>query len=140
MSLEMEDTNMCIFCMIANGEIPSYKVYEDDSVLAFLDVNPTAYGHTLVIPKQHCDSFLDCPNDVRDHVFEVAQMIGNRLEKNLECDGINVLSNVHEAAGQSVHHFHVHLIPRYEGKDVIQVGFGSIGDVDLNKVLADINK
>ena len=135
----MEDTNMCIFCMIANGEIPSYKVYEDESVLAFLDVNPTAYGHTLVIPKEHCDSFLDCPAEVRNHVFEVAQMLANKLEKNLKCDGINLLSNMHEAAGQSVHHFHVHLIPRYAGKDVIQVGFGSIGEVDFTKVLEDIN-
>ena len=61
---------MCIFCSIAKKEIPSHTIYEDDQVLAFLDINPTAVGHTLVIPKEHCDSFLDCPPALRDHVFE----------------------------------------------------------------------
>ena len=101
---------MCIFCMIANGEIPSNKIYEDESVIAFLDINPTSYGHTLVIPKEHCDSFLDCPDETRNHVFEVVSKLANKLEQTLHCDGINILSNVHEAAGQSVNHFHVHLI------------------------------
>ena len=98
---------MCIFCMIANGEIPSNKIYEDESVIAFLDINPTSYGHTLVVPKEHCDSFLDCPDETRNHVFEVASKLANKLEQTLHCDGINILSNVHEAAGQSVNHFHI---------------------------------
>lgn len=97
---------MCIFCMIANGEIPSNKIYEDESVIAFLDINPTSYGHTLVVPKEHCDSFLDCPDETRNHVFEVASKLANKLEQTLHCAGINILSNVHEAAGQSVNHFH----------------------------------
>lgn len=121
---------MCIFCSIAKKEIPSHTIYEDDQVLAFLDINPTAVGHTLVIPKEHCDSFLDCPPALRDHVFEVAQTLAKKLEEALGCDGIHLLSNMHEAAGQSVHHFHVHLIPRYKDDQEI-VTFHETPNVDF---------
>lgn len=121
---------MCIFCSIVQKEIPSHLIYEDDQVIAFLDINPTAVGHTLVVPKEHCDSFLDCPDDLRNHVFEVAQELANKMEKALQCDGINVVSNIHEAAGQSVHHFHVHLIPRYKGDQEI-ISFHETKDVDF---------
>ena len=107
---------MCIFCMIANGEIPSNKIYEDESVIAFLDINPTSYGHTLVVPKEHCDSFLDCPDETRNH-------------------GINILSNVHEAAGQSVNHFHVHLIPRYKDNDSVTIEFHEIEKPDFEELM-----
>ena len=127
---------MCIFCSIAKGDIPSHKLYEDDSVIVFLDVNPTSYGHCLVVPKEHCSSFLDCPAAVRDHVFEVAQMIANKLETNLKCDGINLLSNMHEAAGQSVEHFHVHLIPRYKANDTVTLQFHAIDPVDFEEIKA----
>ena len=125
---------MCIFCSIAKGDIPSHKLYEDDSVIVFLDVNPTSYGHCLVVPKEHCSSFLDCPASTRDHVFEVAQMIANKLEKNLKCDGINLLSSMHEAAGQSVEHFHVHLIPRYKNNDTVTLEFQAIEPVDFEEI------
>lgn len=121
---------MCIFCSIAKKEIPSHTIYEDDQVLAFLDINPTTVGHTLVIPKEHCDSFLDCPPALRDHVFEVAQQLAKKLETALHCDGIHLLSNMHEAAGQSVHHFHVHLIPRYKDDQEI-VTFHKTPNVDF---------
>lgn len=121
---------MCIFCSIAKKEIPSHTIYEDDQVLAFLDINPTAVGHTLVIPKEHCDSFLDCPPALRDHVFEVAQQLAKKLETALQCDGIHLLSNMHETAGQSVHHFHVHLIPRYKDDQEI-VTFHETPNVDF---------
>ncbi len=127
---------MCIFCDIVQGTIPNHTLYEDDQVLVFFDIAPTSYGHCLVVPKEHCDSFLDCPASVRDHVFEVAQKIANQLEKTLQCDGINVLTNVHEAAGQTVHHFHVHLIPRYtKGQDQVQIEFGKIDEVDFQKLI-----
>lgn len=122
---------MCIFCSIVNKEIPCQKVYEDENVLAFLDINPTAVGHTLVIPKTHYESFLDCPKEVRDQVFEVANKIANKMMETLGCDGINLLSNMKEAAGQSVHHFHVHLIPRYENKDAVVIEFKEIDPVDF---------
>jgi histidine triad (HIT) family protein len=126
---------MCIFCSIVNGEIPSNKVYEDDTVIAFLDVNPTSYGHTLVVPKEHCDSFLDCKDEIRDRVFKVAQQLANKLEKELKCDGINILTNIHEAAGQSVNHFHVHLIPRYKDHDSVTIEFSEIEKPNFEELL-----
>ncbi|MDD7282256.1 HIT family protein [Floccifex sp.] len=130
--------NMCIFCKIVNKEIPNYTIYEDETVLAFLDVNPTSKGHTLVIPKQHFDSFLECDSDVLHHVFDVAQKIALKMEKELGCDGINVLSNVHEAAGQSVNHFHVHLIPRYKDNDSVSIEFNPIENKDFEDVIKKI--
>lgn len=126
---------MCIFCSIVNGDIPSNKIYEDDMVIAFLDINPTSYGHTLVVPKKHCDSFLDCEEEVRDHVFKVAQQLANTLEEKLHCDGINILSNIHEAAGQSVSHFHVHLIPRYKDDDNVTIEFHEIDKPDFDELM-----
>ncbi|MBB5183469.1 HIT family protein [Catenisphaera adipataccumulans] len=126
---------MCIFCDIAAGKIPSNTLYEDDQVIAFFDINPTSYGHCLVVPKQHCESFLDCPADVRDHVFEVAQKLANRLCDVLHCDGMNVLTNINEAAGQSVMHFHVHLIPRYADNDTLTLEFHEIPEVDFEELL-----
>ncbi len=126
---------MCIFCSIAKGEIPSNKIYEDEMVIAFLDINPTSYGHTLVVPKKHCDSFLDCEDEIRNHVFKVAQQLANTLEEKLHCDGINVLSNIHEAAGQSVSHFHVHLIPRYKDNDHVTIEFHEIEKPDFNELM-----
>ncbi len=133
---------MCIFCEIVSGNIPARIVYEDDQVIACLDVAPTSYGHTLVVPKQHVESFLDCPEELLDHVMKVAQELANRLKNNLNCDGINVLTNVGEAAGQSVHHFHVHLIPRYEdsAKENVNFKFGEIGEIDLDTLLANISR
>ena len=123
---------------IVNKEIPNYTIYEDDQVLAFLDVNPTAYGHTLVIPKKHYESFVECSSDDLNHVMEVAQKIAKKMQENLHCDGINILSNVGEQAGQSVHHFHVHLIPRYKDSDVIQIEFNPIESVDFSEIIQKI--
>lgn len=125
---------MCIFCSIVNGEIPSHKIYEDDYVNAFFDINPTSYGHCLVVPKEHCDSFLDCRSEIRDEVFKTAQMLAKKLEERLNCDGINVLTNIHETAGQTVNHFHVHLIPRYKDNDALTIDFGTIDEVDFEEL------
>ncbi len=130
---------MCIFCDIVAGNIPSNKLYEDDQVIVFFDIAPTSYGHCLVVPKEHCSSFLDCPSDLRDHVFQVAQTVANQLKEKLSCDGINILSNVGEAAGQTVSHFHVHLIPRYEkGQDALSIEFGKIEDVDFQALIQKV--
>lgn len=107
----MED----IFCRIIKGEIPSTKIYEDDDVLAILDISQTTKGHTLVIPKLHYDNFLSCPQEVMHKVMDVAQRIGQAEISILGAKGVNILTNVGEAAGQSVLHFHVHVIPRYTG-------------------------
>ena len=105
-----------IFCRIIDGEIPCVKVYEDDDVLAILDISQTTKGHTLVIPKAHCSDFLSAPNEILSKVFAVAQRIGQAQISMLGAKGVNILSNVGAEAGQSVPHFHVHVIPRY-GKD-----------------------
>ena len=129
---------MCIFCSIVKGEIPSNKLYEDEQVIAFFDISPTSYGHCLVVPKEHCNSFLDCPAKTLEHVFSVAQTLANKLEEKLGCDGINILTNIHEAAGQSVNHFHVHIIPRYEdkSKDATLIEFNKIDKVDFEELLS----
>lgn len=129
---------MCIFCSIANHEIPSYLVYEDDDVYAFLDVNPVSLGHTLVIPKHHADNFLDCDPALMTHVFEVAQQLGQHIMATMNAKGMNILSNIGEQAGQSVKHFHVHLIPRYDDSDGITLQFTPKEAVDFNAVLSQI--
>ncbi len=106
----------CIFCKIIEGKIPCAKVYEDDDVLAFLDISQTTEGHTLVVPKEHYDNFLTTPKEIMHKVMDVAQRIGQAEIMVLGAKGINILSNVNKEAGQSVFHFHVHVIPRYDRK------------------------
>ena len=113
----------CIFCKIVRGEIPSHKVYEDDDVLAFLDIGQVTKGHTLVIPKKHYDNFLATPQEVMHKVMDVAQRIGQVQIMKLGAKGVNILSNVNKEAGQSVFHFHVHVIPRYESKEGFKIEF-----------------
>ena len=113
----MKFDSSCIFCKIADGIIPSYKIYEDDDVIAFLDVNPATYGHTLVVTKEHYETFLSTPKTVMHKVFDVAQRIGQVQIKELGAKGVNILSNCYEAAGQTIKHFLVHVIPRYEATD-----------------------
>jgi histidine triad (HIT) family protein len=95
-------------------------------------------GHTLVVPKKHYDNFLTAPKDVMNKVMNVAQRIGQILIKNFKAKGINILSNCYEAAGQTVMHFHVHVIPRYGESDAIQVAFNPSEPQDLAEVLASI--
>lgn len=106
-----------IFCKIIDGEIPCHKVYEDDDVLAFLDISQVTKGHTLVVPKKHYDNFLTTPKKVMHKVMDVAQTIGQIEIKMLGAVGVNILTNCYEASGQTVMHFHVHVIPRYDVGD-----------------------
>ena len=106
-----------IFCRIIDGEIPCHKLYEDDDVLAFLDISQVTKGHALVVSKKHYDNFLSIPQDEMHKVMDVAQKIGQVDIKFLGARGVNILTNCYEAAGQTVMHFHVHVIPRYEGKE-----------------------
>lgn len=107
----------CLFCKIVNGEIPCNKIYEDDDVLAFLDISPVTKGHTLVISKKHYDNFLSTAKDSMHKVMDVAQRIGQVQIQLFGAKGVNILTNCYEEAGQSVFHFHVHVIPRYSSKD-----------------------
>ena len=121
-----------IFCKIIDGEIPCHKVYEDDDVLAFLDISQVTKGHTLVVSKKHYDNFLTIPQSEMHKVMDVAQRIGQVDIKLLGAKGVNILSNCYKEAGQSVMHFHVHVIPRYqdEGHQVIE--FKANHDENLN--------
>ncbi len=110
-----------IFCKIIDGEIPCYKLYEDEDVLAFLDISQVTKGHALVISKKHFDNFLATPQDVMHKVMDVAQRIGQVEISMLGAKGVNILTNCYEAAGQSVRHFHVHVIPRYGKKEGISI-------------------
>ena len=103
-----------IFCKIIDGEIPCYKLYEDEDVLAFLDISQVTKGHALVVSKKHYDNFLTTPQEEMHKVMDVAQRIGQVEIKLLGALGVNILTNCYSAAGQSVMHFHVHVIPRYK--------------------------
>jgi len=113
----------CIFCKIIAGEIPSNTIYEDDEFKVFLDVNPASKGHALIVPKVHYANLYDIDEEVAGRVMKLAKKLAIRMTKVLGCDGFNILQNNNEAAGQTVFHFHVHLIPRYENtktnKDIL---------------------
>lgn len=107
--------NDCVFCAIAAGEIPSFKIYEDDSVLAFLDINPFSEGHTLVIPKEHYKNLLEVPPAVLAVLLERVQKVASHIAATLPCEGFNILQNNGAVAGQTVNHIHFHIVPRFEG-------------------------
>lgn len=110
--------NNCVFCSIIGHEIPSATIYEDEKVIAILDIAPSAKGHTVLIPKNHSKDILELPEEEAAHIFVVAKKIAGVLKEELNCDGINILQNNGRAAGQTVFHFHVHVIPRYENDSV----------------------
>lgn len=102
----------CIFCKIIRKEIPSYKIYEDDVVLVFLDVNPDSNGHSLIIPKKHYTDLNDIPQETLNHIMEIAKNIKKLLEEKLNCDGLTLIQN--NGNIQEVKHYHLHLKPYYE--------------------------
>ncbi len=109
---------MCIFCKIVKGEIPAYKIYEDDEFLAFLDISQASVGHALVVTKKHYDNVLEMEEDVAGRLFSLSVKLAKQIKKNLNVSGVNILNNSGESAGQSVMHAHVHIIPRYENDTV----------------------
>lgn len=127
--------NDCVFCAIAAGEIPSFKVYEDELVLAYLDINPFSKGHTLVIPKEHSTGLLDTSDETLSALISRVRKVAAHLKSVLSCDGFNILQNNGEAAGQTVMHIHFHIVPRY-GKEEIRFTSRK-GDMEELKALAD---
>ena len=103
----------CIFCKIAAGEIPSNTIYEDDSFRVILDLGPATKGHALVLPKNHYADLFEIPEDVLADAAKVAKKVAGTMKEKLLCDGLNLVQNNGEAAGQTVMHFHLHIIPRY---------------------------
>ncbi|MBS5933441.1 MAG: HIT domain-containing protein [Clostridiales bacterium] len=109
----------CIFCKIAAGEIPSYTIYEDDDFKAFMDISPASKGHTILIPKVHADNLFELDETLASKLLPVAARIAKALKAELHCEGLNLLQNNGEIAGQTVFHFHMHIIPRYEVDKVV---------------------
>lgn len=129
----------CIFCKIANKEIPGKYVYEDELCVAFLDLSQVTPGHTLVVPKKHVTNILEVDEKLAGHLFEVVTKLAKKITSSLQASGCNILSNAGEVAGQSVMHFHIHIIPRYDDRDGFTMTFkNNEGQVDLDCIQSKI--
>ena len=126
----------CIFCKIANGEIPSATLYEDEDFIVILDLGPASKGHALILPKAHAANIYEISDDMAAKAMILAKKMATKMTEALKCDGFNIVQNNGEPAGQTVFHFHMHLIPRYEGD---QVGItwkpGTLTDEVKNEIL-----
>jgi len=126
----------CIFCKIIGKEIPGHVIYEDEHVLAFLDISQTTEGHTLIIPKVHRVDVFEMEPSVMEQVFSIVPKIARALRETFDCSGINIVSNNGESAGQTVFHYHVHLIPRY-GRDHFGMRFvNNMNDYNAERLAA----
>ncbi len=131
----MKDDN-CIFCKIANGEIPSSTLYEDDEFRVILDLGPASRGHALILPKNHYRNLMDIDEETAAKILPLAKMMTNKMKKALDADGFNIMQNNEECAGQTVFHFHMHIIPRYKNDGVIMGFKGKDADKeDLAKIV-----
>ena len=127
----------CIFCKIANGEIPSATLYEDEDFRVILDLGPASKGHGLILPKQHYANIYEIDETVAAKAFVLAKTRAGKMTKALNCDGFNVVQNNGTAAGQTVFHFHMHLIPRYEGEeDFLKWNPGTLTDEMRDDILS----
>lgn len=132
----------CIFCKIAAGEIPSRKIYEDKDLIAIMDLSPTSKGHSLIIPKEHCTNIYDIDEDIAAKVMKTAKKLATKMTVALNCDGFNLLQNNGETAGQTMFHFHMHLIPRYKDADNNMLKFTSVSfsDEEMDSIRDQIIK
>ena len=131
----------CIFCKIAAGEIPSATLYEDDDFRIILDLGPASRGHALLLPKEHYENLYMLPDELAAKALPVAKKMITKLTEVLGCDGYNVVQNNGETAGQTVFHFHMHLIPRYKG-DQVGLGWkmGELTDEERDDILAKLRE
>ncbi len=131
----------CIFCMIANHTIPSKILYEDEVCMAFLDLSQTTDGHTLIIPKKHFENVLDVDEKTLSHMMKITQNVSQKIMKTMNAKGLNIITNMNEVAGQTVHHFHIHIIPRYQEKEGFQPQYTDRSQsVDLEEIYQKICK
>lgn len=131
----MKDEN-CIFCKIASGEIPSATIYEDPDFRVILDLGPASKGHALILPKEHYRNLFDLDDGLAAKAMVLAKKIINKMSGILGCDGYNIVQNNEEVAGQTVFHFHMHLIPRYKD-DHVGLGWkvGELSEADKEEIL-----
>ena len=133
----MSSDSDCIFCKIIAGEIPSFKLFEDENTLAFMDINPASTGHALVIPKEHAADVYSVSEAAISQTVKTAKMIALAIDRTLNPDGLNLLLCNGPAAAQSVMHFHMHVLPRREG-DELKLNWGlEPGDMDAIGALAE---
>lgn len=109
----------CIFCKLANGVFPSATIYEDDDFRVILDLGPATKGHALILPKEHFDNLYELDDEVAQKIIPLAKKMATKMTDKLGCDGFNILQNNGETAGQTVFHYHMHLIPRYKDENAI---------------------
>jgi histidine triad (HIT) family protein len=126
----MESSPDCLFCRIVAGDVPSQRVYEDERTVAFMDINPTSRGHVLVVPRAHAADLLDIDDDDLAACLRAARQIAGWQRSRLEADGVNLLQSTGRAASQMVFHFHLHVIPRYEGDGMVNPLARGPGDRD----------
>lgn len=131
----------CIFCKIAKGEIPSATVYETSEFKAFLDVSPANRGHALIIPKNHYDNLFQLDDETAAKIFAAAPAIARAIKEETGCEGLNIIQNNGEVAGQTVHHFHIHFVPRYKDDDVnVKWKHCTVTPEDAAELAAALNK
>lgn len=136
----MKDNN-CIFCKIAAGEIPSKTIYEDDKFRVIMDLGAASEGHALILPKDHYANLMELDEETASNVLPLAGKISRAMMKSLDCDGLNLVQNNGEEAGQTVMHFHLHMIPRYKGgNEVIEWKPGSPSAEELEETAAKIRE
>lgn len=134
----MKDEN-CIFCKLAGGDIPTATLYEDDDFRVILDANPAAKGHALIIPKEHYANLYELDDELAGKVMVLAKKMITKLTDLLGCDGYNIVQNNGEAAGQTVFHFHLHMIPRYQNDGVgLAWKMGELTEEDKEDILSKI--
>ncbi len=134
--------NDCIFCKIITGKLPAHKVYEDENVLAFMDIFPASKGHCLVIPKEHHPGFRELPEELGKYLFPVAQKIARALyEAPFSAEGINFLVSDGKTAGQEIFHLHLHVIPRYSNDKIsFSAPRNKASEEELQKITEELKR
>jgi len=125
---------MCIFCQIIANEIPAEKIYEDENILAFLDIHPNNFGHTLVLPKKHCENLFDADEKTLENLITIVKKISLAVKNAIGADGINIGINNGEAAGQMVPHLHIHVIPRFFADGLVHWPSKEYGAGEMEKI------
>lgn len=133
----------CVFCKIISGEIPSHTIYEDDEFKVILDVSPATKGHALILPKKHYADIYEIEEETAGNAMKLAKRLASQMTKVLKCDGFNILQNNHEVAGQTVFHFHMHLIPRYPGaknSDILRYDHENFTAEELKQICDELKQ
>ena len=131
----------CIFCRIANGEIPAATRYEDENFRVILDLGPASKGHALILPKSHAANIYELSDEMAAKAMILAKKMATAMTAALKCDGFNIVQNNGECAGQTVFHFHMHLIPRYKGDQVgITWKQGELSEADKEEILLKVKE